>query len=234
MNKQNLVYAKGKQVFFINGVSFENSKNARDGLTKATNYALENSLNPNDIIKFDSRVERDRYVYLSKMQEEGKISNLTYHFVLRVQNEFTNCNGDLIPAINYESDFCYLDNGVRVVEDTKGSAYFIDEYFLTLKKVFDKVFKEKNIYLRVILPNNGSWKEWKFGETKKSQKLIKKQRDKINEFKKASHLREIEQKKIDRLKVRYNQLIAKNKLNKRERERLEEIKKYLKEKGVLL
>lgn len=234
MQQVNRNFAKGKQVFFINGVSFENSKNARDGLTKATDYALENGLNPNDIIKFDSRVERDRYIYLLAKQKEGSISNLTYHFILKVQDSFVNCNGDEIPSITYESDFCYLDNGVRVVEDTKGSSYFIDEYFITLKKVFDKVYKEKNIYLRVVLPDKGNWREWKFGEVKKSQTLIKKQREQLKSIKANNHQKEIEQNKIERYKTRYKQLLAKDKLNSTERKRLAELKEILIKKGLIL
>ena len=234
MNKGNFVFAKGKKVYFINGVSFENSKDRMDGLEKAKNFALDNGLNPNDIIKFDSRVERDRYIYLLAKQEKDEIKNLTHHFVFKIQNSFINANGDEIPAITYESDFSYIEGDKKIVEDTKGSPYFIDEYFITLKKVFDNIFLSKNIYLRVMIPDKGEWVEWKIGEQKKSQKLVSKQREKIKALKYTSHLRDLEDKKIFRYKTRYGELIAKERLNKRERERLNEISNYLKEKGMIL
>jgi len=79
-----------------------------------------------DGIKFDSAFERNRYIQLRKMEEEGKIRNL------RMQVKY-----EIIPkqsgerAAHYIADFVYEnDNGV-VVEDTKG--FSTPDYILKRK-----------------------------------------------------------------------------------------------------
>lgn len=73
-----------------------------------------------DGIEFDSVKECQRYCELKLMQRAGVISDL------RMQESF-----ELIPsqkvdgkvverAVNYVADFVYQQNGVTVVEDTKG------------------------------------------------------------------------------------------------------------------
>lgn len=195
---------KGKVVYWIDGQRFENSKDKRDGRQKAEEYCLNNFLNTNDIQKFDSRTECNRYEYLLQLQKEGKVSNLGHHFSLKIQPEFANANGDLIPAIVYEADFIYKDevNNRRVVEDVKGSEYFIDERFLTIKQVFDKLELEKGLYIRVVLFRNNEWVEWHIGDAKKSGKLIKKQREEIKALRKEAHDREISDNKEAREKAR--------------------------------
>lgn len=227
---------KGKVVYWVNGKSFENTGDKRDGKEKATNYCLENFINPNDIKKFDSRTERDRFEYLLELEKQGKISHLQHHFVIMVQAEFTNFNGDTIPPLTYESDFIYYDNltNQRIIEDVKGSEYFIDERFITIKQVLDKIGIEKKYYLRIILKRGNEWVEYKLGEKKKSQKLIKKQREALNSLKKEKHDKTLVENKIVRYKARYEQLKGKDKLTKKERERLIEITDFLKSKGIII
>lgn len=181
---------KGKVVYWIDGQRFENSKNKRDGKQRAEEYCLNNFLNPNDIQKFDSRTECNRYEYLLAEQQKGRISNLAHHFTLKVQDEFVNFNGDTIPPITYEADFVYKEGNRRVVEDVKGSEYFLDERFITLKQVFDKIMWSKGLYIRVILFRNGNWVEWHIGDAKKQGKLIKKQREEIKKLRSEAHERE--------------------------------------------
>lgn len=198
---------KGKVVYWVNGQHFENSKDKRDGREKAEKYCLDNFINPNDIQKFDSRTEVARYEYLLTQAREGKIKNLAHHFTIKVQDEFTNCNGDVIPPITFEADFIYQEaDGTRVVEDVKGSEYFLDERFITLKQVFDNKMCSKGLYIRVILFRNKEWVEWRIGEKKKSQKLIKKQREEIHVLKQAQHTRMVEDNKRQREHARYMQL----------------------------
>ena len=64
---------KGKVVYWIDGQRFENSKDKRDGRQRAEQYCLDNFLNPNDIQKFDSRTECNRYEYLLNKQKHGEI-----------------------------------------------------------------------------------------------------------------------------------------------------------------
>ena len=227
---------KGKVVYFIDNRRFENTQNKRDGREKAEKYCLDNFLNPNDIQKFDSRTECDRYEYLLAKQRLGEISNLGHHFTLRIQDEFVNANGDAVPPITYEADFIYKDEikGCRVVEDVKGSEYFIDERFITIKQVFDNKMKDKGLYIKVVMLRNKEWVEWRLGEKKKSQKLIKKQREEIKTNRALLHEKEIAEKKIEREKARYKELTEKEKLTKAEQKRLDELKASLTEKGVML
>ena len=190
---------KGKVVYWVDGQHFENSKDKRDGKQRAEQYCLDNFINPNDIQKFDSRTECVRYEYLLDLQNRGLISNLAHHFTIKIQDEFVNYNGDTIPAITYEADFIYKEvGGERIVEDVKGSEYFLDERFITLKQVFDKLMYSKGLYIRVMLYRGGNWVEWHIGDAKKQGKLIKKQREEIKQLRSEKHERE----KKDRLEVR--------------------------------
>jgi hypothetical protein len=230
-------FNKGKVVYWINGQRFENSKEARDGKQKAEQYCLDNFLNPADIQKFDSRTECDRYEYLLELQKQGLISNLGHHFTLRVQDKFINANGDTIPAITYEADFIYTENGKRIVEDVKGSEYFIDERFLTIKEVFDNKMKDKGLYIRVIMYRNKEWVEWHIGEKKKSQKLIKKQREEIKRQNAILHDQEIANNKTQREKQRYLELLELGKngtITRPQAKRLNELRVILSEKGVII
>jgi len=230
---------KGKVVYYINGQRFENSKESRDGKAKAEQYCLDNFLNPADIQKFDSRTECDRYEFLLSQQNEGFISNLGHHFTLRIQEEFVNANGDVIPAITYEADFIYKDEvkNQRIVEDVKGSEYFIDERFLTIKQVFDNLMKDKGLYIRVILYRDKNWVEWHIGDKKKSQKLIKKQREEIKRQNAIIHDQEIANNKTEREKARYLELIELCKngtITRPQAKRLNELRVILSEKGVII
>lgn len=64
-------------------------------------------------LKFDSRLERDRYLVLRSMEAEGKITRL------RTQPEYDlSVNG--FPVCVYRADFAYHFKGYPVTEDSKG------------------------------------------------------------------------------------------------------------------
>ena len=221
---------KGKVVYFIDGQRFENSPNKRDGREKAERYCLDNFLNPSDIQKFDSRTECDYYEFLLEKQRQGEISNLGHHFTLKIQDEFVNVNGDTIPPITYEADFVYRDNKTnkRYVVDVKGSTYFLDERFITLKQVFDKMMLEKGLYIQVIIKDKSGWVEWHIGDKKKSQTLIKKQREQLKVLKQEQHTQEIANNKREREIKRLNELRAMTNLTKPQRDRLNELEERYK------
>ena len=229
-------HPEGKKTYFIKGEKFFNSKNKRDGKEKAIKYCLDNFLNTSDIIVFDSDLECNRYIYLKELEKQGKISNLGFHYLLKVQDEFINANGDKIPAITYSADFIYFDKekNRRVVEDVKGASLFNDTRFLIEKQVFDKVFLEKGLYIKVVLWRNNNWVERKIGDEKKPRKLVKKQSEKIKQLKAEMHEKEILNNKIERYKKRLVELKAKEKLTKTEYARLVEIESFLRSSGVLL
>lgn len=230
MQFQSMGINKGKVVYWVNGKSFENSENKHDGMDKAKEYCLDNFIDPNTIIKFDSRTERDRYEYLLNLQNQGLISNLTHHFVLKVQDAFTNANGDFIPAITYETDFIYKDlqTNQRIVEDTKGSTYFLNQDFIILKKVFDKLMLEKGLFIRVIVRQGKEWKEWKIGDPLKLGTSNKKAREDLRKAKKELHEQNIKENKKVREIARINELRAKEKLTSVERKRLQELEEKYK------
>lgn len=229
------IYSEGKTTYYINGMKFYNSgKGSRDGYSNAVNYCLENFLSTNDIIKFDSDLECNRYLYLKELEKQGKIIGLNHHTKIKVLDAFVNANGDTIPEVIYNADFVYRENGLLVVEDVKGASLFQDTRFELMKQVFDRVFLNKNTYIKIVVYRDKKWVEWKFGDKKKPQKLIKKQQESIRTLKKELHDKEIKERKIERLKARYKVLANKEKLTKQERNRLECIISELKSVGVIV
>ena len=227
-NNSGRYHPEGKKTYFIDGQKFYNSKGQRDGKQKAIDYCLANFLNSNDIIAFDSDLECNRYIYLKELENASKIKNLGVHYLLKVQDEFINANGDFIPAITYNADFIYQDveTGKRVVEDVKGASLFEDSRFLIEKQLFDHNFLDKGLYIKVALWRDKNWVEWKIGDKKKPSKLIKKQREELKKLKAEKHQREAEERKKQREIERMKVLQSKPKLTKVEQNRL----KFLEEK----
>lgn len=228
------IYSEGKTVYYVNGQRFLNDTGLRNGKQRAVDYCHSNFIDEAEIIVFDSILECDRYEYLKELESRGEITNLHTHYRVHVQDAYTNSNGDEIPAIDYNADFVYKENGKFVVEDVKGLSLFNDSRFELMKQVFDYLFKPKNTYIRIIIRRDKQWIEWKLGERKKPQKLIKKQSEKIKQLEKEKHEREVAERKTQRELARYKELIGKEKLNSTERKRLAELETSLKNKGVVL
>lgn len=237
-NTHHQLFAQGKKVYYVNGKRFYNSKQKNDGNSKAEEYCLDNFLDiKTSIIQFDSDTECDYYEYLLNKQSKGEISNLTHHFKLRVQEQFENSNGDVIPEVTYNADFIYLDliTNKRMVVDVKSSEYFLSNdggRFILLKSVFDKVFKEKGYYIQIILKDKESetgWREWHIGDAKKpTGKRIQQQRESIKQYRKKLNNIEKQQRLEEREKARLielRDLKAKKKLSKAQRSRLDELEK---------
>ena len=71
-------------------------------------------------IKFDSKKEANRYSELLLLERAGAITNLELQVPFElIPNQ--KINGKVVErACKYVADFCYIENGQRVVEDTKG------------------------------------------------------------------------------------------------------------------
>lgn len=229
-----IIYSEGKTVYYVKGVRFLNDKDMRNGKQKALDYCRSNFMDETDIIVFDSILECDRYEYLVEQQRLGNISKLRTHYLVHVQDAYTNANGDLIPAIDYNADFVYFENGKYIVEDVKGMSLFNDSRFELMKQIFDYKFKEKNTYIRITIFRDKKWIEWKLGERKKPSKLIKQQSLKIKELQKKVHDEEIAKRKTERELTRYKELRAKDNLNSTERKRLQELTTILQNKGIIV
>ena len=219
-------YSEGQTTYYVKGKRFFNDKGLRNGRQRALEFCAENNINPDEIITFDSILECDRYEYLLVQEISGKIKNLKHHLKLPLLPNYTNFNGDEIPALEYNADFVYEENGKKIVEDVKGASLFNDSRFEAIKQIFDYVYRNKT-YIRIIIRRDKEWVEWKLGESKKPRKLIKKQSEKNKELKKQNNSLEAEKRRLERLKIRYKELKAKDKLTSVEKKRLIEIEKEL-------
>ena len=231
-NQRVHLFASGKQVYYIHGKRFYNDKNKHNGKEKADTYCLDNDLDTNDIIKFDSDTECDYYELLLKRQEKGEITNLRHHYLLRLQDTFINANGDEIPEITYNADFIYQDlkNGRKMVVDVKSSEYFLNNdggRFILLKSMFDKIFLPKGYYIQIIIKRGkDDFYEWHIGDKQKSGKLISKQRAQLKELKAEKHKAEVEENKKHREIARLQELRllkANNHITKPQLKRLKEL-----------
>ena len=226
----------GKKTYLIdyNGYHrFYNEKGERNGYSNALKYCLDNNIPKEEIKQFDSMLEADRFEYLNELQKQGKISKLDFHKKIVLLEEFRNYNGDIIPEQTYNADFVYNIGSQRIVEDVKGRSLFEDTRFELAKALFDYRFKGK-CYVKVIIRENGEWKEWHIGDKKKSSKLIKKQSEKNKQLQKQLHDKELEENKINRYVFTYSKLKSKEKLNSAERKRFAQVETFLKEKGRIL
>lgn len=89
-----------------------------------------------DGIKFDSKVEAERYKELRLMEKAGEIRDLVLQPKFLLQDKFKH-KGKTERAVKYIADFKYFDvlRGVYVVEDVKGVE---TEAFKIKRKLFLK------------------------------------------------------------------------------------------------
>lgn len=225
-------FPTGKKVYWVNGQRFYNSGVGKnDGRQKAENYCLEQFIDTKEIIQFDSDTETNYYEVLLKRQKDKEITNLSHHYLMLIQDDFVNANGDLIPKITYEADFIYLDltTNKRVVVDVKGNPYFCDSRFEVIKQLFDKNYYDKGIYIQVICFDKKSkeWYEWHIGDKKKtSGKLLAQYRGKTKSLKQRLNEIEKTQRKEERELNRLNELrdlAFKKMITKAQQKRLDEL-----------
>jgi len=94
-----------------------------------------------DGIEFDSRRESNRYLELKMLFRAGHISNLELQKRYMLQESFKK-NGKTYRAIEYIADFVYIENGMTIVEDSKGCK--TKEYQIK-KKLFEKRYENLTI-----------------------------------------------------------------------------------------
>ena len=81
-----------------------------------------------DGIKFHSKKEAARWSVLLLLEKAGKISNLERQTTIKLE-----VNGHLI--CRYRPDFCYIENGEKIVEDVKSPATSKEKVFVIKKKL---------------------------------------------------------------------------------------------------
>ena len=234
-----------KKVWYINGQAFESDKGTKNGAEKVKNYCLENMLNTNDIIVFDSETEYFRFRYLLSRKEKGEISDISIHQLFPLISAFDGASGRHHEPLEYEADFVYTDTktGRRVVEDVKGSKYSIEEVFYVKWKVFDLRYKSKGLGIEVCMLKNrrdylnpDSWysiddvsavKAEKGVRARKNASELKEMKAKAKEAEKAS-------RKLEKAKGMYLHLKSINEPTKSEKTRLAKYEAFLKENGVII
>lgn len=115
-------------------------------------------------ILFDSRYERDRYIYLCHLQKQGKISGLRLQQRFRIIKKVIK----LVPTqlktkvrwdekviekeASYHCDFLYKENGKIIVEEFKSKMTAeLPDYILRRKLMVNKIYTHNKI------PNRTQW-----------------------------------------------------------------------------
>lgn len=71
-------------------------------------------------LKFDSKAEARRYLYLWGQYGAGQIHDLKLQPEFTLQEAYTTPTGERVRAIRYRADFSYERDGETIVEDVKG------------------------------------------------------------------------------------------------------------------
>src|SRR5258708_28440205 len=96
-----------------------------------------------DGVKFDSIKESRRFLVLKEALNKHEIGPITVHqtFVLHAAFEK---DGKKYRPITYEADFTYQQNGINVIEETKG---FHTKDYMIKKKMMIKIIYDNCLYL---------------------------------------------------------------------------------------
>lgn len=108
-----------------------------------------------DGLKFDSKKEYERYLFLKKEVESGNISNLrtqvTYELIPAVVEEYIEHlktkdkikTRTLQRPITWTADFVYNKGNEEVVEDVKPSKFLLSDRFVIKEKLFFWRYRKK-------------------------------------------------------------------------------------------
>ena len=93
---------------------------------------------------YDSKKEANRAFELEMLAKYGKIKNLQKQVPFVLQEGYVNKHGKKVRPITYIADFTYVEDGVLIVEDTKG---FETDVFKIKRKMLE--YKYPDIEFRV-------------------------------------------------------------------------------------
>lgn len=108
-----------------------------------------------DGLKFDSKKEYDRYLFLKKEVELGTITELRtqvkYELIPKVTEEYIEHlktkdkikTRTLQHPITWTADFVYIKDGEEVVEDVKASKALLSDRFVIKEKLFFWKFRKR-------------------------------------------------------------------------------------------
>lgn len=220
-----------KPVFYIKGKIFnDKNKTTVENRKEAEEYCLQNFLNINDIIRFDSEIEYLYYLELLQKKSEGKVRDINIHQSFVLIPEYTNIDGELIQRMDYECDFFYFDieKNKQMCVDVKGVE---EPEFVLKRKIFDYVYRDK--FKITIMKYSKSTGFVEKSEYKKSRKRVMKLKEENKLLKEKQKAQEKLDKENIKYKNRYNELKAMQKLSSVQRKRLAELDKILNERGII-
>lgn len=108
-----------------------------------------------DGLKFDSKKEYQRYVFLKDAEDKGLITDLrtqvkfelipavTEEYVEHLKTKDKIKTRTLQLAITWTADFVYLKNGEEVIEDVKPSKFLLSDRFVIKEKLFFWKYRKK-------------------------------------------------------------------------------------------
>lgn len=94
-------------------------------------------------IKFDSKKEAHRFLFLKDMMRTKKISKLELQPAFTIIPGFT-YNGKKIREAKYVADFAYMKGGKAYIEDTKG---FRTEVYKLKRKMFLSIYGKDYVFV---------------------------------------------------------------------------------------
>lgn len=120
-------------------------------------------------ITFDSKAERDYYLYLLDLKQRGIVTNIQLQPSFLLQEKFRK-NGKLYREITYKADFevTYADGHIEIV-DVKG---MVTKDFAIKQKLFEYKYPKLRLLLVAYSQIDGGWIE--LSELKKARSSRKK------------------------------------------------------------
>ncbi len=220
-----------KKVYLINNVVFYKDTSTINK-KKCQEYCLNNLLDLNEIVQYDSYPEYLRHKLLQERQQSGEIRDLKMHFTFPLLPEFTAADGTVENRMDYEADFYYFDNTLNkyVVEDVKGG--FIEDTFKIKRKIFNYKYKDKDLYI-VVLRYSETTGWCLFDEYKSAKKRLEKLKAENKVLKEKEKERQKYEKENEKFLARYNELKLVEKKTKAQRIRFEFLDSTLTERGII-
>lgn len=126
-------------------------------------------------VVWDSTTEYNYSLILNKLQEQGKIKDLTRQISYNLIPSFKDGQGNNIRKMDYVADFVYIDVATnnKVILDVKGSAFNIDPVFTNKWKLLKYNLKdETDIQFKIMIKYKDIWYDLESKEDKKNYKTL--------------------------------------------------------------
>ena len=91
-----------------------------------------------DGMKFDSKAEARRWQELKILERAGQIQELRRQVIFKLLKAVS-CRGKVARPTTYIADFVYNENGIEIIEDTKG---MLTKEFLLKEKMMKAILNK--------------------------------------------------------------------------------------------